>query len=95
MQSLAAHDRLSFQRRSKEQLMRLHLPLLLLCLASFCSAAEGEPRTALLPNGSLEADANADQWPDGWARPKSGAQWVEEAGNHFLRLASSQPAHSA
>ena len=33
----------------------------------------------------------ADQWPDGWARPKSGGSWEEEGGNHFLRLTSSTP----
>ncbi len=58
----------------------------LLAGAGVASAAE-----SLLPDGSLELDKNADQWPDGWARPKVGGSWPEEAGNHFLRLTSGTP----
>lgn len=45
----------------------------------------------LIVNGDFETDANRDQWPDGWSRPKSGVQWVAEEGNHFLSLVSTQP----
>lgn len=74
--------------------MRLFLHAALLLLVPFAEngfAAEPAERIPLLPNGNLEADANADQWPDGWARPKSGIRWQEEDGNHFLRLTSAAP----
>ncbi len=45
----------------------------------------------LLKNSSLEADANADQWPDGWPHPKSGGSWLNEGGNHFIRLTATEP----
>lgn len=53
--------------------------------------AAAPPPLSLIGNGDFESDRNADQWPDGWPRPKSGGSWLEEAGNHFLRLTSSQP----
>lgn len=45
----------------------------------------------LSPNGNFETDADADQWPDGWAKVKTGGSWIEENGNHFLRLTSTEP----
>ncbi|MEO8613741.1 MAG: hypothetical protein ABI600_01255 [Luteolibacter sp.] len=45
---------------------------------------------SLLKNGSMELDANADGWPDGWQRHKD-ATWVEEGGKHFIRLKSPSP----
>jgi len=54
-------------------------------------AAETAATGSLLPDGSFESDANNDQWPDGWGRPKSGGSWQEESGNHFLRLTSGTP----
>lgn len=45
----------------------------------------------LIVNGDFEVDRDTDQWPDGWARLKTGCQWPVEDGNHFLRLVSSQP----
>ena len=54
-------------------------------------AADPKPNVSLIANGNLEADANTDQWPDDWARPKSGVRWQAEKGNHFLRLISQQP----
>jgi hypothetical protein len=50
--------------------------------------AEGD---RLGPDGSFEQDANGDRWPDGWGKPKSGGSWVQEDGNHFLRLVSQKP----
>ena len=46
---------------------------------------------SLVPNGSFEADKNSVGWPDGWVRAKGGVTWLAEDGNHFLRLAASQP----
>ncbi len=54
-------------------------------------AAEAPAASSLIQNGSFEADANHDRWPDGWARPKSGGSWLEEAGNHFARMEAGQP----
>jgi nucleoid-associated protein YgaU len=54
-------------------------------------AAETAATGSLLPDGTFESDANNDQWPDGWGRPKSGGSWQEEGGNHFLRLTSGTP----
>lgn len=59
--------------------------LLLMC--SVCSVVTASEPT-LIPNGNFEVDADADQWPDGWARVDDG-QWADETGNHFLRLRSS------
>ena len=49
------------------------------------------PPAPLLPNGSFETDADADQWPDGWPLAKDGASWIEESGNHFLHLSAAEP----
>lgn len=46
--------------------------------------------SSLVKNGSVEVDANADKWPDEWPRHKD-ATWVEENGNHFIRLKSPSP----
>lgn len=65
--------------------------VLFLFLASLkIVAAEAEPQS-LLANSNLEADTNADGWPDQWPRPKSGVRFVEEEKNHFLRLESTKP----
>jgi endoglucanase len=47
------------------------------------------PAKSLIPNGDFETSADK-QWPDGWQKPKS-VRWLEEAGNHFLRLTSDEP----
>ena len=65
--------------------------LLIALVAASGFAAEPTPPVSLIANGSLEADVNADHWPDGWARARDGVQWHEEQGNHFLRLVSGQP----
>jgi hypothetical protein len=54
-------------------------------------AAEAAPNSPLVANGDFEADANLDQWPDGWPRTKSGVSWLAEGSNHFLRLISEKP----
>lgn len=51
----------------------------------------GEPVVELIPNGTFEADADSDEWPDGWARVEPDGSWVTENGNHFLRLKSPRP----
>ncbi len=55
------------------------------------AAAALEKGTPLISNGDFETDKNADGWPDNWGRPKAGGSWLEEGGNHFLRLKSTQP----
>jgi endoglucanase len=45
----------------------------------------------LIPNASLETDANLDQWPDQWPKLKAGGTWNEEGGNHFIRITSEKP----
>lgn len=47
-----------------------------------------EEATSLAPNTGFELDADGNGWPDGWATPKVGGSWVNEEGNHFLRLSS-------
>jgi endoglucanase len=48
-------------------------------------------KAELLKNGSMEADANADQWPDDWPRHKD-ATWEKQGdNNHFIRLQSPAP----
>lgn len=63
-------------------------------LTTALHAQEVAPKAAgaslLLKNGSMEVDANADQWPDDWPRHKD-ATWAEEGGNHFIRLKSPSP----
>ncbi|MEZ0215903.1 MAG: glycoside hydrolase family 5 protein [Rariglobus sp.] len=46
---------------------------------------------SLIPNFSMEVDADHDQWPDNWPQLKAGGAWVEEEGNHFIRLTSTEP----
>lgn len=65
-------------------------------LAASLLALAGAPLHAqagapLLKNSSLETDANADQWPDGWPRLKAGGAWINEGGNHFIRMTATEP----
>lgn len=53
--------------------------------------AFGDETQSLIAHGNLEADQNADGWPDGWPRQKEGVTWEVEDGNHFLRLKSRRP----
>ncbi len=70
--------------------------LLGLCLlpAAFLGAslqAQGTLASSLIPNSSLEADTNVDGWPDHWPTLKANAAWLQEEGNHFIRLTSPAP----
>ena len=59
---------------------------------AFCTLALAQNRAAaqsLIPNGNFEASQTGD-WPTGWGHPKSGS-WVQEDGNHFMRLTSAEP----
>lgn len=42
----------------------------------------------LVTNTGFETDADADQWPDQWPKVKDGGSWLEENGNHFIRMSS-------
>ncbi|GAA5509795.1 glycoside hydrolase family 5 protein [Novipirellula caenicola] len=67
------------------------LSLLLVSLLTAESQAQSTPAGALIPNGQFELDQDGDQWPDGWAKVNSGGKWVEEDGNHFVRMTSPSP----
>lgn len=60
-------------------------------LFGFVPARSLAEEPSLVPLGTFETDSQGDQWPDGWPKPKSGASWLEEGGNHFVRLVSSKP----
>ena len=55
------------------------------------TAAQSASGTTLMPNSDFETDRNGDNWPDGWAEVKPGGEWLQEDGNHFLRLSSTTP----
>jgi len=46
---------------------------------------------SLVTNGAFETDAKGKGWPDDWGHLKAGGSWIDEGGNHFLRLATDQP----
>src|SRR5438128_6541303 len=69
----------------------LFVALQLVLLVSTGFTADAPKSASFVSNGGFETDKNSDQWPDGWARPKSGVSWQVEEGNHFLRLVSSRP----
>ena len=56
------------------------------------AAEPGDATASLLSNGDFETDADGDAWPDNWPRVANGGSWEAEQGNHFLRLAATQPA---
>jgi len=56
------------------------------------AAEEQSPVAPLAANPDLETDADGDGWPDGWPRPGENGAWVEEGGNHFIRLTAPSPA---
>lgn len=62
-----------------------YMYLILCALLSCCALAAAEAPKDLLSNGTFELDADKDGRPDGWSLP-AGAAWLEEKGNHFLRL---------
>ena len=45
----------------------------------------------MIANGDFKAADKKEPWPAHWERPKVGVQWVEEKGNHFLRLRAGEP----
>ncbi len=67
--------------------------LILATGTTFAADPPGTKPTAdpLIANGDFETDANQDQWPDGWPKAGDNGAWVEEDGNHFLRLTSPAP----
>jgi hypothetical protein len=58
------------------------------CLFQTGAARAGD---ALVPNGDFEKGDAENQWPAHWPKPKEGGSWVEEKGNHFIRLTSPAP----
>jgi endoglucanase len=69
------------------------LAVLLLCTCLFGSGTNlveaWDTIKPLLPNGNFETAK--DQWPEHWQRPKVGVRYMEENGNHFLRLIATEP----
>lgn len=67
--------------------------LVLVALIAFLeqSLVNADESPSLTPNGAFELDRDGDQWPDGWAKLKSGGSWLAEDGNHFIRLKSDEP----
>ncbi len=65
----------------------MHRLLAMLLLALPVQAAD----RMLLPNGDLETDADRNGWPDQWPTLKEGAAYLEEDGNHFIRLTATEP----
>lgn len=82
--------------------MKIHLSRALILAGLLCSTlsslawaepvapAKSQP-TSLTKNTDFEKDADADGWPDDWAKVKAGGSWEVENGNHFLRLKSQEP----
>jgi len=68
-----------------------YLTLSLLCMLGSSCAAQNTATDSLIPNGNFETDADNDSWPDKWGKLKVGGSYENEAGNHFLRLASTEP----
>ena len=67
------------------------LAVLLVYAFSVRLPADGSGSDSLITNGDFEAHTGAQPWPDHWEHPKVGASWVEEGGNHFLRLTATEP----
>jgi len=65
-----------------------HLVLFALMACFPFAQASTDDTTSFAPDGSLEVDRDDDQWPDGWAKLKSGGEWLKEDNNHFIRLRS-------
>ncbi|MBN2712410.1 MAG: glycoside hydrolase family 5 protein, partial [Planctomycetes bacterium] len=60
-------------------------------LGLFCVSCTAEAADSLIPNGNFEADADGDASPDEWGTLKDACSWQEEGGNHFLRIAATEP----
>lgn len=55
------------------------------------ATTENVTMAPLAAHPDLEADADGDGWPDGWPHPRDNSEWLEENGNHFIRLISTTP----
>ena len=80
-----------------KQITSIVLPLVIAGFQVTCAIAQDAVATkpagqaSLQKNGAMETDANADSWPDDWARNKN-ATWEKEGGdNHFIRMKSPAP----
>ncbi|WP_309395926.1 glycoside hydrolase family 5 protein [Cerasicoccus maritimus] len=71
--------------------LRFILALCALCAAQVFAQAPVAAPQPLVGNSSFEIDADGDNWPDGWAQPKIGGSWQEEAGSRFIRMESPAP----
>ncbi len=60
-------------------------------LACLSPLSQAVAETPLVPNADLQEDTDADGWPDGWGKVKSGGSWENEEGNRFIRLMSPSP----
>ena len=45
----------------------------------------------LISNGDFESDKRGKNWPDDWPNLKANSAWLEEDGNRFYRLTSTEP----
>ena len=54
------------------------------------AAKELQASGTLISNGNFETPKKKEAWPDAWGRVKD-SSWMEEDGNHFLRLTSAEP----
>jgi endoglucanase len=76
---------------------KIHFPFRLFALTAFLSGAvvpflsAQSGLASIIPNSTMEADADADGWPDGWPKLESGASWEKEGSNRFIRLTSPSP----
>ncbi len=52
------------------------------------TATDAQP---LMGNANLETDADGDNWPDGWPTLGANGAWLNEEGNHFIRMTSTEP----
>lgn len=75
---------------SRTQIASLML-LLVVGTLPWTAIAEEAESPGIKSNSSFEIDSDGDRWPDGWATVNPGGEWVEEEGNHFLRLTSPAP----
>jgi len=66
--------------------------LFLSALAVFALASTApHAHASLIANSGMETDANQDGWPDKWPHLKANGSWENEAGNHFIRMKSTEP----
>ncbi len=61
-------------------------------LVTLAQPAPADLDRELAATGSFEQPAQQGNRPDGWAWPGANAEWVEEGGNHWIRLRDSASA---